>query len=85
MEWLGYTVTYYNGEPSNKVSYIRYGDWQEVNEILLPKTLTWHKTEDGKVMEASKSVEFTNVSLTNKVMENSMFERPANGVVVPKG
>lgn len=86
MEWLGYTVTYYKGEPSTKVSYIRYADWQKVNGVLLPKTLTWHKTgEDGKVMGERKSVEFTNVSLTNKSMGNSMYERPENGVVVPKG
>lgn len=85
MEWLGYTVTYFNGKPSTRVSYIRYSDWQKVNGILLPKTLTWHKTKDGKVMGVRNAVEFTNVSLTNKTMENSMYEKPADGVIVPKG
>jgi len=85
MEWLGYTVTYFNGKPSTKVSYIRYGDWQKVNGVLLPKTITWHKTEEGKLMGERNSVEFTNVVLTNKTMENSMYERPADGVIVPKG
>ncbi|MBC8753743.1 hypothetical protein H2O64_03620 [Kordia sp. YSTF-M3] len=85
MEWLGYTVTYFNGKPSTRVSYIRYSDWQNVNGVLLPKTLTWHKSEDNKVLEVRNSVEFTNVSLNKKTMDNKMYEKPADGVVVPKG
>jgi hypothetical protein len=85
MEWLGYTVTYFNGAPSTKVSYIRYTDWQKVDTVLLPKTLTWHKVEDGKIKGIRNSVDFTNVTLTDKAMEAKMYERPEDGVVVPKG
>lgn len=86
MEWLGYTVTYFNGKPSDKVSYIRYGEWQKVNGVVLPKVLTWYKTnENGKVTEARNSATFTNVSMTNEMMKNDTYERPEDGVVVPKG
>ncbi|AXG70361.1 hypothetical protein KORDIASMS9_02600 [Kordia sp. SMS9] len=86
MEWLGYTVTYFNGKPSNKISYIRYEDWQKVNGVVLPKVITWHKTdEEGKLLDARNSVSFDNVSLTTKTMENTMYERPEGAVVVPKG
>jgi len=86
MEWLGYTVTYFNGKPSNKISYIRYGDWQKVDGVVLPKVITWHKTdESGKLLDARNSVSFTNVSLTDKTMENKMYERPADAIIVPKG
>jgi len=86
MEWLGYTVTYFNGKPSNKISYIRYSDWQKVNGVVLPKVLTWYKTDDkGNVTEARNSVTFTNVSLTNEMMKNEMYNRPEDGVIVPKG
>jgi len=86
MEWLGYTVTYSTGKPSDRVSYIRYGDWQKVNGVLLPKVITWFKTnKEGKVVEPRSSVTFSNVSLTDKTMENNMYERPEDGVTVPKG
>ncbi|WP_046757393.1 DUF6503 family protein [Kordia jejudonensis] len=85
MEWLGYTVTYFNGAPSTKISYIRYSDWQKVNGVVLPKTLTWYKSEDNKVTEVRNSVEFINVVLTNKPMETKMYSRPEGAVIVPKG
>ncbi|WP_298520319.1 DUF6503 family protein [uncultured Kordia sp.] len=85
MEWLGYTVTYSTGKPSDRVSYIRYGDWQKINGVVLPKVLTWFKTnEEGKVAEPRNSVTFANVSLSNEAMKNSIYERPEDGVVVPK-
>ncbi|WP_430412508.1 DUF6503 family protein [Kordia sp.] len=84
MEWLGYTVTYFNGAPSTKVSYIRYGDWQKVNGVVLPKVLTWYKTENNKVKEVRNSVKFTNVILTNKTMEATKYARPEGAVIVPK-
>jgi len=84
MEWLGYTVTYFNGEPSTKISYIRYSDWQNVNGVVLPKTLTWYKTEENKITEVRNAVEFTNVSLSEKMMDQSLYERPEDAVIVPK-
>ncbi|WP_298424770.1 DUF6503 family protein [uncultured Kordia sp.] len=85
MEWLGYTVTYFNGKPSEKISYIRYANWQKINGVVLPKILTWYKSEDHKITEARNSVEFTNVILTEKPMEEKMYTRPEDAVIVPKG
>lgn len=85
MEWLGYTVTYFNGKPSTKISYIRYEDWQKVNGVVLPKILTWYMSKDNKVVEPRNSVEFTNVSLTNDEMEAATYTRPEDAVIVPKG
>lgn len=85
MEWLGYTVTYFNGEPSTKISYIRYEDWQKVDGVILPKVLTWFKSDGNTVTEARNAVKFTNVSLTKKAMEDSTYARPEDAVIVPKG
>lgn len=84
MEWLGYTVTYFNGQPSTKISYIRYGDWQKVNGVVLPKILTWYKSENNKVVEPRNSIAFTNVILTDKTMEAVKYSRPEGAVIVPK-
>ncbi|EDP94518.1 DUF6503 family protein [Kordia algicida OT-1] len=86
MEWLAYTVTYFNGKPNDKRGYIRYENWQDVNGIILPKTLTWFTTdEEGNLKAPRNSVEFTNVSLTEKAMEATIYARPEDGKIVPKG
>ncbi|KAB8155281.1 hypothetical protein EZY14_005175 [Kordia sp. TARA_039_SRF] len=86
MEWLGYTVTYFNGKSSNKIKYIRYEDWQKVNGLLLPRVLTWYKTnENGKVIGARNSVTFSNVAVMDKKMDDNMYERPKDAEIVPKG
>lgn len=43
MEWLGYTVTYYTKKPSTKSNIIRYNNWNDINGLLLPKSITWYK------------------------------------------
>lgn len=86
MEWLAYTVTYFNGKPSNKRGYIRYENWQGIDGIKLPKVLTWFTTdEEGNLKAPRNSVEFTNVSLTKKAMDATTYARPEDGKIVPKG
>ncbi|MEM6719951.1 MAG: DUF6503 family protein [Bacteroidota bacterium] len=85
MEWLGYTVTYSTGKPSDRVSFIRYEDWQKVNNFVLPKVLTWYKTnEEGKVTEARNSANFVNVSVSAETMKEAMYQRPEGAEIVPK-
>jgi len=38
MAWLGYTVTFFSGEKSEKISWIRYDDWKQFNGLKLPNT-----------------------------------------------
>lgn len=86
MEWLGYTVTYFNGKPSNKISYIRYGNWQKVDGVVLPKVITWFTTDEKGVLQKPRNeVAFDNVTLTTETMEDRMYARPKDAVVVPKG
>jgi hypothetical protein len=86
MEWLGYTVTYFNGKPSNKISYIRYGDWQKVDDVILPKVITWYTTNDQGALEKPRNeVAFQNVLLTKDTMDERMYARPKDAEIVPKG
>lgn len=81
MAWLGYTVTYQTGEPSDKISMIEYTAWQDVNGLQLPKTLSWYQYQDGVIGEKRNSVNFENVSVSKKKMPSEKFKMPEGGKV----
>lgn len=78
MEWLGYTVTYFSKKPSDKFNIIRYNDWENVNDLLLPKSLTWYKKdEQGNPTEpAREPLQFSSVLVTQASLADSFFEEP---------
>ena len=77
MAWLGYTVTYRSGEKSDDVRWIRYGDWQEVNGLLLPAEITWHNYEGRDIKDARASVVFSEVKLDGATPDLARYNRPA--------
>ena len=84
MTWLGYTVTYRSQEKSDKWSFIKYADWQEVNGLVLPKKLTWYNVEEGKPTTERNDMLFTKVTSTETVLTPAVFEKPDQAVVVEK-
>ena len=48
MQWLAYTVTFGKEEKSTRFSYIRYDNWQTLNGLTLPKSISWYKVEEGQ-------------------------------------
>ena len=82
MAWLGYTVTYFSGEPSNKISWIRYDDWKNFNGLKLPNSLTWYKVEEGKIIEPRNTRTFINVKVSELESDPSIFTKTAGAKVV---
>ncbi len=82
MRWLGYTMTYFSGAPSNKINWINYADWVKVDRVLLPNSITWHKVEEGKIKEAAKTVNFENASLSRDAKPLDFYAAPENAVIV---
>ena len=82
MKWLGYTMTYFSGEPSNKVSWINYADWTKVEDVLLPKAITWHNVEEDEVKGPAKTVNFENASLSIEAKPTGFYSAPENAVIV---
>jgi len=83
MAWLGYTVTYRSGESSDNVKWIHYADWQEVNGLVLPKSITWHTYEGRKILEPASSVMFEDVTISENPQEDGFYAKPENGEYVP--
>ncbi|TLP80606.1 hypothetical protein [Maribacter sp. ACAM166] len=82
MKWLGYTVTYFSKEPSDKISWVNYGDWLKVNEILLPQAITWHVVENGEIKEPAKMVDFENASLSKVARPKDFYTNPENAKLI---
>jgi len=78
MEWLAYTVTFNSQKPSEKYNLIRYNNWENVNGLILPKSIVWYKKgDDGQPIEpAREPVEFTLPLLSETQMEASFFDKP---------
>jgi hypothetical protein len=82
MEWLSYTVTFGKDEKSSDFRYIRYNDWQTINGLVVPKSLSWYNYEDNTPTQLSRTIEFTYVVLSEKAPDYSMFKMPDGGKVI---
>ena len=81
MTWLGYTVTYYTKEKSDKVKWIRYDDWTTIDGIVLPQSMTWYKFEDGKLTEPRSTAKFDKIKLSSKPYGDTFFAKPEGATV----
>ncbi|MCL6265366.1 DUF6503 family protein [Flagellimonas myxillae] len=82
MAWLGYTVTYRTGESSDNVKWIRYDNWQTVEDLVLPKSITWYNYEGPKILDARSTVNFENVALSKDAKSGEFYAKPEKAVVV---
>lgn len=78
MEWLAYTVTFRSKKPSDKFNLIKYGQWEESDGFLLPKSITWYKKdENGHPIEPARpGIEFTLPLVKRDVLPDSFFQKP---------
>ena len=82
MTWLAYTVTYFSKEKSEKWSFINYSDWQEVEGLLMPKTLSWYNVENNLPTTKRNDVEFSHIMMTTDKMSLKMYMMPDDAEVV---
>ena len=76
MAWLGYTVTYFTKEKAKEWHFIKYSEWQEVEGLLLPETMTWYNVENNLPSTKKNDVKFTNISLSRDKMDLRMYMMP---------
>lgn len=82
MAWLGYTVTFYSGTKSEKIKWIRYNDWKQINGLKLPNSLSWYKSEEGKITELRNTREFANISVTEQAFPTEKLAMPRGAKIV---
>lgn len=82
MAWLGYTVTYRTGEKSDNVKWIRYNDWQTVNGLVLPKSITWYNYEGRDILDPKSTVTFKDVAVSSTPKPKEFYAKPEGAVSV---
>lgn len=82
MTWLGYTVTYRTGEISDNVKWIRYDNWQTVNRLVLPKSITWYNYEGSTILDPKSTVVFTDVALSATPKPKEFYTKPEGAIAV---
>lgn len=82
MTWLGYTVTFFTKEKEKEFHFIKYSEWQNVNGLELPKTLTWYNYENNMPTTKRNDLEFSEVRLTEMKMKASVFSKPEDAEVI---
>lgn len=82
MEWLGYTVNFVPGIDTKEFHFRRYNDWQEVNGLILPNSITGYGYKNDKPTEAKSPNFFTDVKITTEAPNASLFEKPENAIFV---
>ncbi|WP_445733724.1 DUF6503 family protein [Mariniflexile sp.] len=76
MPWLAYTVTYFTKEKAKEFHFIKYSNWQTVEGLLLPETLTWYDYENNVPTTKRNDLQFINVILTRSPPLKTLFEKP---------
>lgn len=82
MAWLGYTVTYRSGEDSDNIKWIRYNDWEKVEDVLLPRSISWFDYEGRTIKQKKNTVFFDNVNLSEESRPKEFYKKPEGGVFV---
>jgi hypothetical protein len=83
MTWLGYTVTYFSKEKSAEFHFIKYSNWQTIEGLQLPETLTWYNYENNLPTIKRNDLQFTNIKLSKERPDRDIFEVP-KGVEIIK-
>ncbi|WP_405606097.1 DUF6503 family protein [Polaribacter sp. Asnod1-A03] len=77
MEWLAYTVTFRSKAPVDKYKMIRYNSWENVNDFILPKQITWYaKDKENQFAATSKIVDFKLPLISEEKLQDSFFDKP---------
>lgn len=74
MTWLGYTVTFFTKEKGKELHFIKYSNWQDVDGLLLPETLTWYAYENNQPTEKKSDLKFIDITLSIEKPNPEVFE-----------
>lgn len=82
MEWLGYTVTYFEGDKSKDWHLIKYDTWLEESGLLLPEKMVWFEVKNDKPVRQTRSMSFSKVVVSETMLPDNLFDAPDNAEFV---
>ncbi len=82
MAWLGYSVNKEIEENIHRINWVRYDDWDYMEKLILPKSISWYKFENGEITEPKHEVVFDGVEIGWGVCRQSIFEKPEGAAIL---
>ncbi|PKP26143.1 MAG: hypothetical protein CVU03_04725 [Bacteroidetes bacterium HGW-Bacteroidetes-2] len=82
MEWLGYTVTFFEGNKNTEWHYIKYASWAKKKDLLLPEKMVWYSTKNNRDFEPFQTVLFFKVEISETELNKSLFQAPEGSIYV---
>jgi len=80
MEWLGYTVSFVEGIDKKELHFRRYNDWQNVNGLILPKSITGYNFKNDKPTTVKHKNVFKDIKISKEKVESSKFTKPKKAI-----
>ena len=81
LEWLLYTVTFFDGQPSDKFNALKFEDYQEHQGLLFPHKLTGYVYEEGQIGKVHYAAQFDQIQLKEEQPDQQQFEMPQQAEV----
>ena len=69
-------------EKSKEFHFIKYSNWQTVEGLLLPETLTWYNYENNLPTTKKNDLQFTNIVLSKEKTDQDVFEAPEGAEII---
>ena len=82
MRWLGYKLGGSAIEKTGNINWIRYEDWQYLERLYMPQSITWYKMENGQITEPWNTVEFDSVIINSHRHRAGVLEKPVGAIVL---
>lgn len=82
LEWLLFTVTFFDGQASDKFNALKYEDYQEHQDLLFPHKLTGYAYENGEIGQVRDVNHFDELQLKEEQPDQQQFEMPEQAEVV---
>ena len=76
VEWLLYTVTYFSGEKTDSYNALHYGDYRNVNGLMIVGKLSGYTYANDTTGAQRYANAFSNQSFAKEPMEDGRFEKP---------
>lgn len=76
LEWINYSVTYWNEENAEKYSAIKYQEWQTVDGLTVPRLFSGHKWQGDTIGDERYRFVFDNVKFSESRPDPSLFTQP---------
>lgn len=79
---LQYSVTFFNPENAEKYNTLEYGNYREVDGLLVPGEMKGLKLDEstGQYVDGNRKKVFTNISFSDQTPDQQVFARPEGAI-----